>query len=464
MVSKLSKGWKLFLGATTVTIVTVAAFVIFNRVENDDFEQKVAQAKSYDFPFEGRDLVPEFDYTEEQNGAQYIVDLQAVKNGISFSEQLRGFELVSHAIKGELTDAEWATAETYIQEFEPVLTRLEQAAGSPYCYFEKDWDLGMSVMFPELAPIKNSVKPMLARARLRLMRGDIEGAKGDLETVQAIAQHVGEQPHLIALLVSLALDSMVLRLVQVVLPEAAKSEEAANMLKEIVEQSPDSWNHLPQLRGEAFFTFWATDKLGEFSEIYNYWEMDDEELKELYVEGLKPGAVRKLQTTVIDVYGQAIENYTPEQNERELYSGMRERLEKAKKESRLTKLFFEMLGSSYDQLPDTLDRHRANKQCLLAALDALSLYRVTSRIPDGEAKGISGFIDPFDGQELRYRRDGNGFRIWSIGRDLEDNNGTTRDEDKDAYDEVVVYPPILEPFEEIDYGVLPMPPNAVGAP
>ena len=458
----MTKGRKLLLGAGAAALVTGLALVIFTRTKSADYEQKVAQAKADGFPFEGRDLVPEFEYPESENGAQYISVLQAVRNGISFTDQLRGEGLVVHATKGVLTESEWAEVETHIQEYEPVLTRLEDAARSPYCYFEKDWDHGMSVLFAELAPIKGSVRPMLARARVRLMRGDVEGAREDLSTVQAVARHVGDQPHLIALLVSLALDSMVLRLIQVVLPEAAVSEEVADMLRETVEQSSDSWNHLPQLRGEAFFTLWATDNLGEFSDFGEYWEMDDEDIKELYFESLKPGAVRTLKSAVLDVYGPAIRDYTPGDDERAMYSAILERADVAKAESRLAKLFFELLGSPYDQLPDALDLHRATRLCILAALDALDLYRITSTIPDGSAKGPYGYIDPFDGERLRYRRDGDGFRVWSVGVDGVDHNGVTRDEDEEGFDEVVVFPPILKPYEEPSLpGSLVLPPRAV---
>jgi len=34
--------------------------------------------------------------------------------------------------------------------------------------------------------------------------------------------------------------------------------------------------------------------------------------------------------------------------------------------------------------------------------------------------------DPFDGKPLRYRRDKNGFRVWSIGTDLKDDGGVSQ--------------------------------------
>ena len=51
-------------------------------------------------------------------------------------------------------------------------------------------------------------------------------------------------------------------------------------------------------------------------------------------------------------------------------------------------------------------------------------------------------VDPFDDKPLRYRLDGEGFRIWSVGGDKRDDGGHTRTEVEGSDDLVAAYPTI----------------------
>ncbi len=278
------------------------------------------------------------------------------------------------------------------------------------------------------------------------MSGDIEGAGEDIATVQALSEFIGEQQTVAALLVSMSMDDAVLDLVQTVLPLAAKDMKVSDMLRERVEASPDSWNLRPLIRSNAYSSLWLTENLGKLSDIVEIATTDDE-FRPLLLLSTKPGAVRSLKSAIIDIYGPAIRDYEPDSNERAICQSIIDRLAVATADSRLVELFYELIGTPFDILADVLDRFRANRLCTLSALDAVRFIRVTSTIPDGSAKGPYGYTDPFDGNDLRYRRDGEGFRVWSIGADRKDDGGTTRDEDNSNYDIVVVFPPILKPFE-----------------
>ena len=81
---------------------------------------------------------------------------------------------------------------------------------------------------------------------------------------------------------------------------------------------------------------------------------------------------------------------------------------------------------------------------MLAALDVLEFYADNGSWPVALP---SSYIDPFDGEALRYSRTIDGFRIWSIGPDRVDHLGVTYAENEDDYDLAVVYPPVAKPYE-----------------
>lgn len=447
MAGKVSRGRKRLL-AVVAAVLAVAGLMVLTAWRQDaKFEAKVAQARAYGFPFEGSDLVQTFDFPESENAALYLEQLRDAHGRISFTDMQLGGELVRHSIKGAFTDEEWAALETHIQESSPVLELLEAAARSQYCYFDRDWNSGMAVMFPEYAEVKGAVRPLLARARIRLRNGDIQGAGEDIAAVQAVSKFVSEQQTMISLLVGLAIDSFVMSLIQTVLPEAATNAEASDMLRERIEANPESWNVLPMLRGQAFETIWVTENLGDMKDFAGIADMD-EDMRTLFLQSKMPGAVRALKSATIDIFGPAIRDYEQGSNEREVFEAISERSELAKR-NQLSALFFDILIPTYPALADALDRQRAARLCTLAALDAVDLYRITSTIPDGSAKGPHRYTDPFDGEDLRYRRDSEGFRVWSIGANRKDDGGTTRDEDNSNYDVVVVFPPVLTSFESV---------------
>jgi hypothetical protein len=68
--------------------------------------------------------------------------------------------------------------------------------------------------------------------------------------------------------------------------------------------------------------------------------------------------------------------------------------------------------------------------------------------PTLDALGMEGLVDPFTEEPLRYRPEGDGFLVYSVGKDRKDNGGTPRPEREDSdprrkaveYDEVWCFP------------------------
>ena len=86
------------------------------------------------------------------------------------------------------------------------------------------------------------------------------------------------------------------------------------------------------------------------------------------------------------------------------------------------------LVSPHSRVHRVVTRKLAKLQCARTAL-AVERYRLANgRLPDTLQELVPDFLasaphDPFDGQQLRYRRLASGYVVYSIGQDLTDNQG-----------------------------------------
>lgn len=100
--------------------------------------------------------------------------------------------------------------------------------------------------------------------------------------------------------------------------------------------------------------------------------------------------------------------------------------------------------SAYASVPFHENEALACQRLALVALAVESFRNETDRLPESLAELAPKFLeevpaDPFTGLELKYRRNGPGYLIYSVGRDREDNGGLEQldkkqSDDKQSYD------------------------------
>ena len=84
------------------------------------------------------------------------------------------------------------------------------AARTPECYFAHASSGGsvIETLLPELQDIPGVAKLTAARARLRLLAGDVDGATDDAATLLFVGRHMQEQPFLIQYLLGMAVSAL----------------------------------------------------------------------------------------------------------------------------------------------------------------------------------------------------------------------------------------------------------------
>ena len=474
MAGKLTKGRRALYWITGAVVVIVVLYSVLSRSIERRVAAKMAHAEAAGFPFKGSDLTEAFEKPASENAAPYYDHIKAKANSLTYTDAQLGRELAEAGVVAAFTHEEWDALAIYLAEYEPVLADIEKGSKLPYCYFPKDWDLGYMVLFPEYADLKTVTKHLASRMRLRIHEGDIDGAIEDLDTLSAFAGHVRQQPILIGLLVSIACDSIISKAIEVELPAAARDPRLLAAFRRYAEGKPESWNLSGVIASEAFFSYWGIENIagtGKFSEIYSYGYVGAGSPRKSissYVTDAamaSPYSLRKIKSAVLDVWTPTIAEYRPGDDEKGTIEALERRFSEATQDSLFAEVYLDIMSPVYAGFWQSLYRARAQRRMLLAALDLIEHRSETGAWPESLD---SAYIDPFDGKPLRYRIDGDGFRIWSVGWDGNDDGGVTRKEDNDNWDDVLVYPLVLVPFESPNAqagpaGFIP-PPAAVSLP
>ena len=430
MGDKRRKGQRFLVRLAVVGGLVIVGVIAFNQVQERSLGAKIAKARAAGFPFDAKDMVPRNLPKPAENAALYYAALEPYERSLVLTDRQKGKEALS---KEEPTQGERQALETYLREVDSVIESFVQASRLPRCYFEKKWERGVDVLLPEYSQLKHASRLAVARGVARIAEGDERGLD-DIAAAMRAARHMRMQPPFIALLASLAVDAIALAGVQDALVLVERDAEALAVLKGIVESAPEEFDLTNLLRCEAFFSWWCAENLGYFTQYMNDFSVD------LHISvGSKSQTVsRGLKSDILDLYVPALTSYKPGDDERALFESLESR-SAVMRERLLTGTFFSAVVPYFENADEALNRARARRRCNLAAIAVIEHRNKLGQWPKTLAEAGTALTDPFDQTPLKYRRDGKGFRVWSVGVDKVDHGGATKDESRDD-DEVVVFP------------------------
>ncbi|MCH7945858.1 MAG: hypothetical protein IIC73_07595, partial [Armatimonadetes bacterium] len=308
MAGKLTKGQRTLVGMAVLFIVSGGLIGVSAIKQERDFQRKVEQARADGFPISASDFARRLEGRQGQNAAPFYGGIKDKQGRLAFTDLPRGTRMAK-SYSASFTEQEWDELETHLSEFKPILDDVERGSRMDYCFFPKDWSLGDSVLFPEYAAMKKAAEHLAARFRLRLKRGDVDGAIEDLETLSRFSAHLRKPQTLIGLLVSIAVDTIIMRSIEAELPSAETDPKMRAAFGEAVESMPESWDLADLFAGEAFFNYWLIDNVfaeGRMSELMGTPFLGPipqdiaTKLSDLVMSS--PFALRQMKTAVIAVW------------------------------------------------------------------------------------------------------------------------------------------------------------------
>jgi len=310
---------------------------------------------------------------------------------------------------------------------------LEKAAQRPKCRFPVDWEAGAELTSPHLSRMRSCARLLAAKAVVEARRGEVVEALHTVEVGLAMCEALRQEPLMLSQVVRYAIVSMLVDSLRAVVEEDTPPTDACGEL-------------FAYLRGMEFMDSLVDAFLT--ARAMGIWIFDHARDDPQYVEDIMDIGDTGLADVIAGPAGETILNideatYLQLMSEyivaaRNAYQDTPARIgeadvalwERVRPACILTVSLVPVYARS------TAQRDRAIARVGLAqvvlALKAYknekgeyaqSLAQLPEVIEWGELPE-----DPFSGQDFIYRREGQGFLVYSIGADLEDDGGKAEED------------------------------------
>jgi len=373
---------------------------------------------------------------DKQNAAIEIKKAIALAEGGSFAKSDK-----------ELTER-WAARDKSgiaksLRELKPAMDKFTVASKKPSLNFDRDWNKGADILFPEFAEIKNVSKILTKRAVFRAESGDLTGAISDLETINRLSDLITQDPTLIAMLVGIAINMIgqdgALRVAQV------RSDSASlRRLIKSVEGYFDNFEMSRSMRGEAIMgiALLRNMKPGDVKKLANM--EDGPGIQYKRVDGVPDGMIMKAYF-VRHLEAQIKVHETLQKYPDDILSACRELDEYEAKMAegvvpKLSQIMNAVLFPIFGQAGEAVERVRTRKQITLAIIKSLEFRNAKGRFPKSLDEVGMNYIDRVSQQPIVSLNAGGVFTVYSFGKNGVDDGGI-KDNDTGQDDYAVRYPP-----------------------
>lgn len=383
------------------------------------YDAELERAEALGLTVHYRDLDPEPAVPASENAGPYY--RAAMEKAKTLGDTRKDDALIRTAAQGEPED--WVAVRKAVDTWSAVMPDVETAASKPRCHFTRDWSLGAMLPFPEFGDLRRFADVLCVRALLEARGGDAEAAFQSLTSAARVSRHAGEEPVLIGMLVSTGIEARVISTINRTLDilGAGRVEEARACLA-FIRENPSMAR---SLRGEIAFQF---NFFREVDQIESMSPMDTNETPWFSRTWLaRPPLVnaslveRAYQARTLKRWNDAFEANGKDPSDPRRLSQALDVIGLEVEMSRhpsdvLAKIVFPV----FSHAGNAMLKLEAQKRMLSASFDLREQHAREGAYPE-TAKNLP--LDPFDGKPLRYKREGKGFVLYSVGYDLKDNGG-----------------------------------------
>ncbi len=218
---------------------------------------------------------------ESQNAARFYREMTALKG----EDDLGKLSAIRKELFESPSDKTIVAAKQLLASNRQLIGLAEEAAKRPACYFDHDWSLGYSLLFPHLSVSKQASQLLLTRAQIAAYEKRDDAAIEDIRRVRAIARHLSQDKTVITKLVSLAITSLAVR---VTTHTAAQNPPGSVWIKELLLMEKEI----------AVPTYQESAALDLFSDLMMFKDVKTQESREKRI-GLKREEVPPVETRLM---------------------------------------------------------------------------------------------------------------------------------------------------------------------
>ena len=343
-----------------------------------------------------------------------------------------------------------AAGEAHLKAKAAHLQKVREALRRPQCRFPLRITEGFQALLPHLSVLKGEAQLFRLEAAVATERGEVDVAITALTNAARTGQLLAEEPFLISQLVRLADLSIALLGTEHLLSRRDLTAAQLGRLEAMFAQMSAADGLGRSYLGERATALSVFDKsarsLAQLAQTEDAGDAVVSDMGQRAGKGLMSalglaGADKRLMLETFDEALRDVEKESPE-----VVARRAALFEEATMKARglPPKIFSGMLLAALSKVGNRFATFEARRRAGLAAL-AVERYRLANKgsLPQNLEALAPRYLpevplDPLDGQALRYRRVGKGYVIYSVGTDLEDNDGLERPPNatgKDRYDD-----------------------------
>lgn len=397
------------------------------------------EARRLGLPTTGAELAPDPPVLPEENAAPLLRQaFAAMDSAESANPDL--FRAVVQALD-EPTAENLEAGRRALALLQPALEAATLAAAKPRVDFGRNWesDKTWAIEFPELAKMRQLVRALSARGALRVWDGDPVGATADFRTGFAISRFAGADPVLVSGLVQMAAETSVVQQMEralAVRPRDVSFVRALGALAaEEASRPPDPFFYL---RGEVGFAvaFVRDPERVAFDETIAPPDESGAPFRPnlnlhrkivprgIPIDVLRDAYRAKALAPWVEVFGSEEARQHPLKLRAILEDLPRRHADPKDPTAVLNQIIF----PAYGPFAEGFALREARLSTVRGLASALVFRAENGRFPTSLSEAGVELTDPFDGQPLRYRVEGETVQVWSVGPDLLDNDGKARNE------------------------------------
>lgn len=310
------------------------------------------------------------------------------------------------------------------------LKLIEQAAARPRCNFDLPYAQGTTLIIPHVNGMIDVGIILQARMALEMRRGDAEAAWRDLETTLRMADALRDEPVLISALVRVAMFRMALASVTMMSNLTLPNDAAAARLSMLAAPADDIAPFIRAMDGERLIYGEAPFNLNFMQNALESLPSPSEKHSGLTRWVLLRFSYRPLlQANYADYLrgaGKEVADAAHPFWENPSFENTQVITAKDFLLPNMSKLF---LLPALTRIRPVMANLQANARVVQTGLALLRHKIAHGAYPPTLAEVDPSFLaeiplDPFTGQPLVYRPEGDGFVLYSLGENLRDDDGT----------------------------------------
>jgi hypothetical protein len=400
------------LGAFGLGAVALVAFVAYDRAigrDARDLANVRAAARKAGIPvdpssFESRVRV------DEDAGPDYRTAV-ALVNSLSAGKRNTLLQAITNAGNGWRFPGDAELTRTMLRDWTRVIAALEVATSKPAARFDRDWTLPLTVALDDYNAMRALHALLCARAYEEAEAGRFASAYADLGRARRMVGHMAKEPGLVPAYVSTQLEMRGWRAFRLILRMTPfdQVEHAETLLAEW----PEPANPETALRASLGMLALAVRSLGIEGQAIALRERERGNLPPAIAWAVdSPAARRALETRILRRALLVLRD----DRSAETFNKHKRQADRSADDVVLgLPTLFEFADAAFE----------GNRRCLAAhRLATVSLAAIAHRRRTGSYPAtVEAPLDPFSERPLVYRRDGDGFLVYSVDIDRNDDGG-----------------------------------------